>query len=152
MIQIGLDTNILAYLSGVARLEKDQEKVLQIQTLFGSLADSASFFVPTQAFGELYIVLQRIGHSRAKALSIIQDFQRDVETLSISIETFDTALIFATRHQFQIWDALIVMSCEQAGCTLLLSEDMQDGFKVGSTEIANPFATKLNPKLTRLLT
>jgi predicted nucleic acid-binding protein len=37
------------------------------------------------------------------------------------------------------WDALLLASCAQAGLTVLLSEDMQDGFKLGGVEVVNPF-------------
>jgi predicted nucleic acid-binding protein len=151
-MRIGLDTNILVYLAEVVRGPRDDDRVATIQSIVVRLASEIELCVPTQVFGELYAVLLRCGHSRQAALEIVRDFRRNFEALPIPLETFDEALVFATNHQFQIWDALIVTACEQAGCTLLLSEDMQDGFKVGSTVIANPFADKLNPKLARLLT
>jgi predicted nucleic acid-binding protein len=152
MIRVGLDTNFLAYLSGVVKLSSDEERVVASRNMVDTLlANGATMVVTTQAFGELYNVLIRSSSTREDALRIVQRFKSKFETITASIDTFDSALIFATNHQFQIWDALIVTAYEQAGCTLVLSEDMQDGFKVGSMVIANPFADKVNPKLARLL-
>jgi predicted nucleic acid-binding protein len=147
-----LDTNILVYLAQVVRGTNDDVKVAATQSLVARLANGCELCVPTQAFGEFYTVLVRSGHARQAALDIVQDARDIFETLPVPIDIFDDALIFATNHQFQIWDALIVTACEQAGCTLLLSEDMQDGFKVDTMVITNPFAEKLHPKLARLLT
>ncbi len=40
---------------------------------------------------------------------------------------------------FSFWDALIVEAALQADCRVLLSEDMQDGRKIGQLLIRNPF-------------
>jgi predicted nucleic acid-binding protein len=54
-------------------------------------------------------------------------------------------------HQFAIWDAVILASASEAGCRLLLSEDMQDGFTWGGVTIANPFAPEPHKLLRGLL-
>lgn len=45
------------------------------------------------------------------------------------------------RWQFAFYDALIVAAALEAGCTRLLSEDMQDGQRVEGLRIENPFKT-----------
>jgi predicted nucleic acid-binding protein len=37
------------------------------------------------------------------------------------------------------WDALIVRSAKQAGCTVLFSEDMQAAREIDGVRIINPF-------------
>jgi predicted nucleic acid-binding protein len=62
----------------------------------------------------------------------------DVEVLPPS-HTFD-ALDLLEKFSLSWWDALIVASALKAGCTLLYTEDMQDGLTVnGSLTIKNPF-------------
>jgi hypothetical protein len=39
-----------------------------------------------------------------------------------------------------IWDAIILAAASEAGCRVLLSEDMQEGFTWGGVTIINPFA------------
>lgn len=65
--------------------------------------------------------------------------------------TLDTAAILCGRHQFVIWDALVVAAAVEAGCRLLLSEDMQNGFVWRGLTIANPFAVEPHPLLASLL-
>jgi predicted nucleic acid-binding protein len=47
-----------------------------------------------------------------------------------------------------LWDAVILAASAAAGCRLLLSEDLQDGFTWGSVSVTNPMATTLHPLLT----
>ena len=57
----------------------------------------------------------------------------------------------AATHRLQIWDALILATAAGAGCRLLLSEDMQDGFVWKGCTVANPFAAPLHPLLADAL-
>ncbi len=46
------------------------------------------------------------------------------------------------RHregEFSFWDCLIVAAALQSGCSLLLTEDMQNGRRLDTLEIRNPF-------------
>ncbi len=60
--------------------------------------------------------------------------------LPLTAATHEAALAMAARHGFSFYDALIVASALEAGCTTLLSEDMQDGLVVeGRLTLRNPF-------------
>jgi predicted nucleic acid-binding protein len=50
------------------------------------------------------------------------------------------ALDVAIAHQLAIWDAVILAAASEAGCRVLLSEDMQDGLIWGGVTVVNPFA------------
>jgi predicted nucleic acid-binding protein len=61
--------------------------------------------------------------------------------LPITIEMHEAALKIAARHGYGIYDALVVAAALQARCTILYSEDFQDGQKIdGRLTIRNPFA------------
>jgi predicted nucleic acid-binding protein len=42
-------------------------------------------------------------------------------------------------HGFSFWDALILRTAQQAGCSVLLSEDFQHGREIDGIAIINPF-------------
>ena len=71
------------------------------------------------------------------------------------IETSDevmlTAVDLATRHQISIWDAVILSVATEAGCRLLLSEDLQQGFTWKGLTVTNPFSSPVHPLLQALL-
>ena len=42
-------------------------------------------------------------------------------------------------HGFSFWDALVLRSAKQAGCSVLLSEDLQQQREIDGLRIVNPF-------------
>jgi predicted nucleic acid-binding protein len=139
MISVGFDSNILAYLAGVDRVPEDANKIVETRRILGLLSGKARCVAPVQTLGELVIVLTRSGASRIEARDIALRFEQNFQTADSNTETLITALDLVVAHKLQFWDATIVNACANAGCTLLLSEDMQDGFVWRGLTITNPF-------------
>jgi predicted nucleic acid-binding protein len=57
----------------------------------------------------------------------------------------------ATDHQLGIWDAVIVSAASQAGCRLLLTEDLHEGFTWAGVTVTNPFSSPRHALLNALL-
>jgi predicted nucleic acid-binding protein len=148
---IGLDTNFLAYLAGVDRGNADKGKIVASRALIAKLAGRAGFVVTVQALGELFVVLTRSGASREEALSIVETIFEELERVGTTPDVFDRALALAVGHKLQIWDSIILSASAAAGCTLLLSEDMQHGFRAGSISVINPFAEPMHELLLGLM-
>ncbi len=64
----------------------------------------------------------------------------DFETFPSSKPAARAALIEMAAGRLSYWDALMLASAAEAGCTVMLSEDMQDGAILFGLEIVNPFA------------
>ena len=47
--------------------------------------------------------------------------------LPITVETQESALRIAARHDYNIYDALVIAAAPEAGCATLYSEDLNDG-------------------------
>ena len=58
----------------------------------------------------------------------------------IGVETHEAALALAGNNGLGFYDALILAAALEAGCDILLSEDLQAGRRIGSLAIVNPFA------------
>jgi predicted nucleic acid-binding protein len=59
----------------------------------------------------------------------------------LTLQTHETGRALAERYGFSVYDAMIVAAALLAGCTMLHTEDMQDGLLVeGHLRLANPFA------------
>jgi len=43
------------------------------------------------------------------------------------------------RYQISYWDSLIVSAAERAGCTMIYSEDLNDGQIYHNIQVRNPF-------------
>jgi len=56
-----------------------------------------------------------------------------------SVELFHQALDLSGRWGYSFYDSLIVAAALQADCSVLYSEDLQHGQKIGRLKIVNPF-------------
>lgn len=147
MTRMGLDTMLLVYAEGA----DGESNRLKATNLIASLA-SQPLILPTQVLGELYNVLTRKrGVSREEARARALAWTSCFETAAASSDVFGLALDLAAAHQLQFWDALILATAADAGCRILLTEDMADGFVWRGCTVANPFAEQLHPLLEDLL-
>jgi predicted nucleic acid-binding protein len=72
------------------------------------------------------------------ALAAIRTVCRTI--LPVDIEIHADALRIAERYGYTIFDALMVAAALRADCTVLYSEDMQDGMAIsGRLRIVDPF-------------
>jgi predicted nucleic acid-binding protein len=149
--RVALDSNILAYLAGVDRAPNDASKIASCHSLVERLSSGATLVAPVQCLGELYNVLLKAGESRDDARATVRLTGSGLETPSSRPETLDAALALATDPRLQFWDALILCAAADAGCSVLVSEDMQPGFTARGVVVVDPFAPVLNPRLARLL-
>lgn len=58
----------------------------------------------------------------------------------LDIETHELGLDMAERYGFSIYDALIVAAAMRGGCSILYTEDLQQGQVIDQLTIQNPFA------------
>lgn len=149
-MRVGLDTNVLAYRSGVGRAAEDRAKQESARAILPQLQRRADLVIPAQVLGELFTVLVRSKFSRAEASAIVSAFFDSFETPAGATKTFRVALEVAEAHQLQFWDSVILATAAEAGCSLFLSEDMQDGFKLLGMTVVNPFAKIPHPSLAKL--
>lgn len=146
-MRIALDTNILVYAEGVNGTLRAHTTVEVIKKL-----PESNTFLPVQVLGELFRVL--IGKSALpppEARAIVLRWQDAFPLIETSPPILVAALDVATDHGLSIWDAIILSAAGAAGCRLLLSEDLQEGFTWGGVTVANPFAAKKNSLLAGLL-
>jgi predicted nucleic acid-binding protein len=146
-MRIALDTNILVYAEGVNGSLHAKTTVELIKKL-----PESSTFLPVQVLGELFRVLVgKSAFSGPEARTVVLRWQDTFPLIETSPAVLATALDAAADHGLSIWDAIILSAAAAAGCRLLLSEDMQEGFTWGGVTVVNPFATRKHELLARLL-
>lgn len=146
-MKVAFDTNVLAYAEGVNSIEKRDIALDLLRRI-----PQASAVVPVQVLGELFNVLVRkAGRSRNDARDALLGWRDAFPVVATMPETMVTAADLVTDHQFSIWDAVILAVASQAGCRILLSEDLHEGFTWGGVTVVNPFATPRHALLSTLL-
>ncbi len=61
------------------------------------------------------------------------------EPKAITFDTHALAVTISKRYRYSIYDGLILAAANEASCSVVYSEDMQDGQRVDRTTIRNPF-------------
>ena len=148
---LALDTNVLVYAEGLAPLDRDAHKPARARALLAAFPP-ARLVIPVQVFGELFRVLVgKGGRSRADARAAILAWRDAYPPAATTESTLMAAMDLAADHGLSIWDAVILAAAADAGCRLLLWEDLQDGFTWRGLTVADPFADDRHPVLTAML-
>jgi predicted nucleic acid-binding protein len=146
-VRVALDTNVMAYAEGVNGSAMKESATDLVRRL-----PAGSAVLPVQTLGELFNVLVRkAGRSPASAQNAILTWLDAFPVVETSPETIIAATDLATEHPLGIWDAVILAASAQAGCRLLLSEDLQDGFTWSGLTVTNPFSSSPHSLLAALL-
>ena len=134
-MRYALDTNFMVYAEGV----NDPERQAKAKQVLNAL-DPGDIAIPVQALAELFNVLTRkarwpVALARAKVLAWADTYEVIDTTPTVLLD----AMELSASHQLAIWDAIMLGAAAQAGCRVLLSEDMAPGFIWRGTTVRNPF-------------
>lgn len=133
--RFSLDTNILVY----AVDHRDPAKHIAAKAIIEAAVD-CDCRLTVQALTEFYAVTTRkIGLEAARAARLVGDWVGVFPRIDRDWSAVETALDAAVAGRFAFWDALLLATAEQAGCTVLLSEDMADGARLGNIVVRAPF-------------
>lgn len=136
--KVFIDTNVLVY----AYDTHDIAKQARAQAVVTDAMSNETGVVSTQVLGEFFCVVTRripapLDNDQARA--IINDLSV-MDIVEIDLPMINRAIELLGKHQLSYWDALIVSAAERAGCTKLLSEDLQTGQMLAGVRVVNPFA------------
>jgi predicted nucleic acid-binding protein len=132
-----LDTTILLYALSTDRREAAKAaKALE-------LLDRPDCAISVQVLQEFYVQATRENKSdritHDQAVTLIVSWERfKIQELTLQI----IHAAFRTKQRFRIsyWDAAIVESARTTGCTVIYSEDLNDGQDFGGIRVENPFS------------
>lgn len=130
-----LDTNILVYVVDRAAGPR--------RDLAGEIVEHAvhlDCWLTLQSISEFYSVVTRKGMMpRSDAAAQAEDWLRLFRCGSHSIATLRTALALSASGRASFWDALLVATAAEAGCHVILTEDLDNGASLAGMRIHNPF-------------
>lgn len=146
-MRIALDAKVLLYAEGI----NGRQRAPQARALVARLS-AEDTVIAVQTLGEVYNVLVRKAHlPREQARDAVRHWQARFPVVDTTAEVMSEAISLAAAHEINIWDAVQVAVAASAGCTILLSEDLQDGFIWRGVEIVNPFSQERQAWLDALL-
>lgn len=147
-MRVAVDSNVLGYAEGL----DDPSRQARADEVISALAEH-ELAMPLQVAAELHRLLMR--RRRISSQEAGEAVARWMSFMPLhpatTPETFATALALSAAHRLQIFDSIILAASADAGCRMLLSEDMQDGFVWRGVTVVNPFAATPHPMLADLL-
>ena len=131
-----VDTNVLIYAH-----DADQKRKNPVaRRLLVELVKTRSIVLSPQVLQEFYVnVTRKIAKPITKRLA--RDIVADFSPWCIDTTPADVAAAFRIEDESKIsfWDALICASALKSGASVIFSEDMNAGQRIGGLEIQNPF-------------
>ena len=131
-----VDTSILLY--AISTQPEEAEKNQKARAILGD----ADLTLSVQVLQEFYVQATRptradpLTHPEATAL--IQYWLRH-RIVPLTVQVMQDALDIKKRYQTSYWDAAILAAAASAGCSELLSEDLNPGQSYNTIRVINPF-------------
>ena len=131
------DTNILVY----AADRSEPEKQSQARRLLKTAIENETGAVSVQVLGEFFnVVTRRIPNP----LSVEEAEEVINQVAVLPVVELDWSLVrraIDTHKEYGIsyWDSLIVAAAERAGCTRIISEDLNSGQPYHGIAVVDPF-------------
>ena len=128
-----LDTNVCIYLLASGRKSERAEDLFDDNNLDRVISTQVVNEFVHVARGKLKVEWPEV----REYVGILRDA---CHVAMVTSEEQDDALDISQRYGFAWYDSLIVASARAAGAHTLLSEDLQNGMRIGTLKISNPFA------------
>lgn len=137
--RFSLDANILFYAVDSSDVDRHRKAMEVIERA----AVEQDCLVALQAYCEFVVAATRKNRmSMAEARAQVSDWQMLFTTAYPTPTTLPQALDAVTQHSLSFWDAMLWSVVREAGATVLLTEDLQDGRVLGGVRFRNPFVVK----------
>lgn len=130
-----LDTNILIYAVDASAGPKHQQAVEIVDRSI-----ERPCILTLQALAEfVFAVTRKALVPRREAVAQARDWLQAFPTAAADARALDAAYAAVEQGRFALFDALLLATARQAGCTVAFSEDMHDGADLGGIIVRQPF-------------
>ena len=130
-----VDTNVLLY----AQDRRDDRRRGIPQAVLDELWAAGNGVLSTQVLQEFSnVATRKLQLSPETARRIVAEYA-EWPVVETTAQLIVSASVLHERHRFSFWDAMVVEAALLSGATTLLSEDLQDGRRIGDLTIRNPF-------------
>ena len=130
-----VDTNVLVYAEDG---REPARRAVAVGVLDGLWASGLGV-VSTQVLQEFYNAgTRKLKMPPSAARQIVAQYA-EWPVVETTAQLIVSASVLLERNSFSFWDAMVVEAALLSGATTLLSEDLQDGRRIGDLTIRNPF-------------
>ncbi|HTA44710.1 MAG TPA: PIN domain-containing protein [Bryobacteraceae bacterium] len=130
-----VDTNVLLYSFDSRHPSKNKQATHWLDYLWGTSNGRMSWQVLNEFYENAVRKFGVLPSEARKAVSVFSMWQPS----GIDFVLVQRAWHWMDHAHLSYWDSLILASAERLGCSLLLSEDFQDGREYGAVRVVSPF-------------
>ena len=134
-----MDTSVFIYAIDTSPDLKEKRQVAR--HLIKEHIEKETGVISIQVLQEFYQVSThkiQVPISSEEALEYLH-YMAVLDTVHPELEMIVSGIRLHQKYQLSFWDALIIQAALTAGCSLLLSEDLQHGFEIDHLTVENPF-------------
>jgi predicted nucleic acid-binding protein len=84
-------------------------------------------------------LIRKAGYTEPEIQQTIQNLMAGYPILDVTLPMIRQASVLRVAYRLSYWDSLILATAQDAGCSVVYSEDMQDGLRIGALTLRNPF-------------
>jgi predicted nucleic acid-binding protein len=129
------DTNVLIYADDKAVPAK-QRRALE---LVAEHRRARTGVVSLQVLQEYFVTVTKKLRVDAAIARRKVELLAEFDVAAPEVSDILAAIDLHRLHGFSFWDALVIRAANQAACSILFSEDMQDLREIDGLKIVNPF-------------
>jgi predicted nucleic acid-binding protein len=129
------DTNVLVYADDKAAPAK-QRRALD---LVAEHRRAGTGVLSLQVLQEYFVTVTRKLHLDPRIARRKVELLAEFDVAAPDVGDILAAIDLHRLHGFSFWDALVLRAAKQAGCRVVLSEDMQEKREIDGVRIVNPF-------------
>jgi predicted nucleic acid-binding protein len=142
------DTNVLIY----TLVKPPDAKGERARGLLARCVHGGGVLLLFQALTEFsHVAMRKFGIDPAEVRRRVNSWRQIIPVHLAADDDLDLALTLVSDHSLAFWDALLCATAERAGLRYLLTEDLQDGRRLGQLTIVNPFRTENIALIDRIL-
>ncbi len=132
--KIFIDTNVLIYLYS-------EDETAKQNTAFELLNKYDNLIISSQVINEVSNVLfKKFKLTSKEVKSVLTEIDNVFDIVGFDLVTQIKAIQLKSKYNLQFNDSLIIATALENNCTILYSEDMQNGINIDdSLKIINPF-------------
>lgn len=133
--KIFIDTNILVY-----TVDKYSEKKQMLaREIMKTVVEEEIPVISTQVLQEFYsATTSKLKLDKIIAKNIMHNFHH-IEIVQIDLNLIEQGIDISILSQISFWDGLIIAAAEHANCSIIYSEDLNNGQIIRGIKIINPF-------------
>ena len=145
---VAFDTNVLVYAAG----DEPDPKARRARELLEGFVRAGRATLLLQTLIEFGNVgLRKIGLAAQDVGALVDAWCAVMPVHAATKEDLSAALAATAGHRLHFFDALLWATARRAGVRYLLSEDFQDGRSLEGVRFVNPFASRNDRLIERIL-